>query len=82
MIYNINQVIVVASAILRERNIEYVTLAVPTYKTSFGYKDKVTDVWVVSYTYLVFQEEIAFIYLDDLHELELIHIVTKHGYET
>lgn len=40
------------------------------------------DVWMVDYTYMVFQQEDAFIYLNDQEELKLIYIMNGHGYLT
>jgi len=84
MIHTKEQALNAALAILDRLLIKYVETGAPEPKAAFKYQNDapVNDVWVVSYTYMVFQEEEAFIYLDDRDELKLIYILTKHGYVT
>jgi hypothetical protein len=44
-----------------------------------GDEKRRASAWVVPYTYTVFEEESAFIYLE-IYSLKLIYIMNKHGY--
>ncbi|RZK74213.1 MAG: hypothetical protein EOO85_15685 [Pedobacter sp.] len=84
MIHTSEQALNVASQILIDNKVKHIDIGSPQAKIAFRHDENapLTDVWVISYTYMVFQEEQAFIYLDDLDELKLIYILTKHGYVT
>lgn len=84
MKHSSEQALQAAREILSKNKIKHLEVGIPESKTGcqFNRELPVTDVWVISYTYMVFQDEIAFIYLDDLNELNLLYILTKHGYIT
>lgn len=84
MIHTSEQAFEAARQILISNKIKHIEIGAPEPKAGFGYQNgaPVKDIWVVSYTYMVFQEEEAFIYLYDNDELKLIYILTKHGYVT
>jgi hypothetical protein len=84
MIHTSQQALKAARQILSSNKVKHIEIGAPEPKAGFEYKGgaTVTDVWVVSYTYMVFEEEQAFIYLDDRNDLKLIYILTKHGYVT
>ncbi|MDN5285266.1 MAG: hypothetical protein JWR38_1540 [Mucilaginibacter sp.] len=76
----------IALSYLQKLKIKYDAIEDPEYKTDYDIQTKgggsqKTNVWIIPYTYTVFEEEMAFIYLDD-HCFELIYIMTKHGYIT
>ena len=83
MKHNSAEVVEVAKQILKKLEIRYNTLHVQELKPGFTVKQTglVTDVWVVNYTYTVFEEEDAFVYVNDA-DLKLIYVLTKHGYIT
>ncbi|TCD11006.1 hypothetical protein EZ449_05765 [Pedobacter frigidisoli] len=84
MVHTREQALKAAREILERRKIKYMEIEAPEpdagYQHQPGAPEK--DVWVVSYTYMVFQDERAFIHLDDREELKLIYIMTGHGYIT
>lgn len=82
MVHSSEQAFNTARQILNKNNISYIEIGTPELKSGYHHNSVTTDVWIVSYTYMVFQEEIAFVYLDDLNRLKLLHILTKHGYIT
>jgi hypothetical protein len=77
MIHSSEQALEAARNILEKNNIKHISVDAPVYKPDW---ENTTDVWWVCYTYMVFQEENAFIYLDDRNGLKLIYILTNHGY--
>jgi hypothetical protein len=75
------QAIRAAETVLATKRIKYVNIDPPSYRENVVEQGiaKPTNVWVVPYVYMVFQDENAFIYLRD-EDLSLIHILTPHGY--
>jgi len=84
MIFTSEQALEAAREILNFYEIKHMEIGIPVPKAGYQHQSSVpaTDVWVVSYTYMVFQEEDAFIYLNDQDDLKLIYIMTGHGYLT
>ncbi|MFD1256927.1 hypothetical protein ACFQ3S_08975 [Mucilaginibacter terrae] len=84
MIHTSEQVLEAAREILERYQIKHMDIGTPKpmsdYQNQTGAPE--IDVWVVNYTYMVFQEEDAFIYLNDQDELKLIYIMNGHGYLT
>ena len=84
MIHTSQQAIEAAREILDQYQIKHIEMG--TSKPKAGYQHQAgasaIDVWVVDYTYMVLQEEDAFIYLNDQEELKLIYIMNGHGYLT
>ncbi len=84
MIHTSEQALKAAREILDRYEINHIDIGTPEpnsgYQTQTG--PVAADVWVVNYTYMVFQEEDAFIYLNDQDELKLIYIMNGHGYLT
>jgi len=81
MKHNALQAIHVAEKVLKDKKIKYVNIDPPRFEEVIfeqGMSER-ADVWIVPYVYLVFQDESAFIYLND-EDLSLIHILTGHGY--
>ena len=75
------QAIRAAENVLANKRIKYVNIDPPSYSENVleqGIAEP-TNVWVVPYVYMVFQDENAFIFLKD-EDLSLIHILTPHGY--
>ncbi len=84
MIHTSEQAIEAAREILEQYQIKHMKIGTPQPKTGYQHQPgaPIIDIWVVNYTYMVFQEEDAFIYLNDQNELSLIYIMTGHGYLT
>ena len=84
MIHTSEQALKAALEILNRYDIKHTGIGTPKIKTGYQYQPDapIIDIWVVDYTYMVFQEEDAFIYLNDHDELKLIYIMTGHGYLT
>ena len=84
MIHTSEQAIEAARKILEQYQIKHMKIGTLQPKTSYQLRPgaPIIDAWVVNYTYMVFQEEDAFIYLNDQDELNLIYIMTGHGYLT
>lgn len=84
MIHTSEQALKAAREILDRYQIKHMNVGTPQPKWGYQHQTGVvaTEVWVVDYTYMVFQEEDAFIYLNDQDELKLIYIMTGHGYLT
>jgi hypothetical protein len=84
MIHTSEQALEAAREILNRYHINH--MDVGTAQPRSGHQHQpgapAIDVWVVDYTYMVFQEEDAFIYLNDQDELKLIYIMNGHGYLT
>ncbi|MGY4537858.1 methionine synthase II (cobalamin-independent) [Mucilaginibacter sp. UYNi724] len=81
MEHNAMQAIRAAEKVLSDKKVKYVNIDPPMFKENIfeqGMSER-TDVWVVPYVYIVFQDESAFIYFKDV-DLSLIHILTGHGY--
>lgn len=78
-----NEVIIgkIAKEFLHQNNISYLTLSAPEFHPQNA-KNSTHDFahWVVPYVYKAFQEEDAFIYLDDATQ-KIMYILTKHGNE-
>lgn len=73
-----------AIACLKRLNISFNKISEPEYRKGVVIQllnggSSTADLWVIPYTYTVFQEEDAFIYLDDRY-FELLYIITPHGY--
>ncbi len=84
MIHTSKQAFEAARKILEQYQITHMKIGTPEPKTGYQHQPgaPVINIWVVNYTYMVFQEEDAFIYLNDRDELNLIYIMTGHGYLT
>ena len=84
MIHTSEQALEVAREILERHKIKHTSIGTPKPKADYQHQTgaPATEVWVVNYTYMVFQEEDAFIYLNDQEELKLIYIMNGHGYLT
>ena len=84
MIHTSEQALEAAREIFKRYEIKHTDIGTPEPKAGYQHQTgaPVMDVWVVNYTYMVFQEEDAFIYLNDHDELKLIYIMTGHGYLT
>ncbi|QJD97800.1 hypothetical protein HH214_18920 [Mucilaginibacter robiniae] len=69
-----------AEKLLIEKKIKYALINPPHFEKGLQGQSTIgpTDVWVLSYIYVCFQDEISFIYLNDT-DLSLNHILTKHG---
>jgi hypothetical protein len=67
MIHISEQALQAAREILAQHQIKYSELGKPEPKAGYNYHSDapVNDIWVISYTHMVFEEEIALIYLDD-----------------
>lgn len=69
----------IAKQFLHKNKINFLTLGNPVLHKK---EDKASihkmDYWVVPYVYKVFQEEDAFIYINDASK-EIMYILTKHG---
>ncbi|MGF7082830.1 hypothetical protein [Mucilaginibacter sp. UYCu711] len=67
MINTSEQALQAAGEILDKNKIKHSSIGNPDFKLDYPYNKRTlkTDVSVVSYTYMVFEEEMAFIYLDD-----------------
>ncbi len=78
---NADKIMAIAKKILREKNIGFTKLDAPEFilKDDNQSNENLPDHWLVVYHYVVFEEEVAFIKINDEDE-KLIHIVTKHGY--
>ena len=65
---------------LNEKQIKFSVLEDPSFytKESEGRKHP-NDYWVVPYTYMVFQEEDAFVYVADTTQ-QVMYVLTNHGY--
>ncbi|MBE9597952.1 hypothetical protein [Pedobacter sp. MC2016-24] len=73
-----------AIACLKRLNISFNKISEPEYHENkviqlLNGHTATAALWVVHYTYSAFQEEDAFIYLDDRY-FELIYIITPHGF--
>lgn len=70
----------IAITFLQDKKINYSKVGDSTFHLK-GAKHSKHDVnyWVVPYTYMVFQEEDAFIYINDGAQ-QVMYISTKHGY--
>jgi len=79
MISNKETIEKIAFEFLKEKKIKYSKICEAAYvdlkdpSNEFG-----IDYWVVPYEYIVFQDEDAFIYIDDLSQ-KVLQILTKHG---
>lgn len=84
MIHTSDQALKAAREILHRYQIKHMEIGTPKIKAGYQHQTgaPTIDVWVVDYTYMVFQEEDAFIYLNDQEELKLIYIMNGHGYLT
>jgi hypothetical protein len=84
MIHTSEQALKAAREILELYQIKHIEIGTPEPKAGYQHQPgaPAIDVWVVSYTFMIFQEEDAFIYLNDKDELKLIYIMTGHGYLT
>lgn len=84
MIHTSEQALEAAREILNQYEIKHTSIGTPEPKAGYQHQPgaPAIDVWVVDYTYMVFQDENAFIYLNDQDELNFIYIVTGHGYLT
>lgn len=84
MIHTSEQALEAAREILERYQVKHTGIGTPKIKTGHQHQAgaPAIDVWVVHYTYMVFQEEDAFIYLNDQEELKLIYIMNGHGYLT
>ena len=83
MIHSSEQALEVAREILERYKIKHTGIGAPKPKAGYQHQSSAPmDVWVIGYTYMVFQEEDAFIYLNDQEELKLIYIMNGHGYLT
>ncbi|MGY4385172.1 hypothetical protein ACVWYN_002208 [Pedobacter sp. UYP24] len=82
MVHSSEQALQVARAILEKNRIKHISVDAPREELNFQFLDSklVTDAWVICYTYMVFQDEDAFIFLDDRNDLKLIYVLTKHDY--
>lgn len=70
----------IAAAFLKEKEIKYVELGEPVFEPAGAKENKLhIDHWVVSYVYMVFQDEEAFIFIADNTE-QVLYIMTGHGY--
>lgn len=81
MMHHALQAMRAAEKILAEKKIKYVKVETPKFEENFlqqGMAES-ANIWVVPYIYMVFQDEIAFIHLND-EDLALIYIITPHGY--
>jgi len=83
MKHNSEQALEAAKDILKRLKVKYDTIKVQAFepKTKIKQIDQVVDLWVVQYTYTVFQDESAYVYINDA-DLKLIYVLTKHGYIT
>lgn len=83
MKHNSAQALEAAKDILKRLKVKYETIKVQEFKPGLKIEQTglTTNVWVVGYTYTVFEEEDAFVYIDDT-DLKLIYVLTKHGYIT
>ena len=84
MIHTSEQALEAAREILERYKIKHTGIGTPHPKAGYQHQTgaPVINVWVVHYSYMVFQEEDAFIYLNDQEELKLIYIMNGHGYLT
>jgi hypothetical protein len=71
----------IAKDFLEKNEIEYVSISKPMFFNSSYTGNKLNiDHWSVPYEYKVFQNENAFIEIED-ESKKIIHVVTKHGFE-
>ncbi|WP_460680427.1 SUKH-3 domain-containing protein [Mucilaginibacter koreensis] len=82
--HNAQQAFQAAKKLLDEKKYTYTNIGEPRKESGFLIEEtgEVIDVWVISYDQVVpnFDDNVSFIYLDD-RDLELIHILTKYGYD-
>ena len=84
MIHTSEQALEATREILNRYEIKHTGIGTPDPRAGYQHQTgaPIIDIWVVNYTYMVFQEEDGFIYLNDEYELNLIYIMTGHGYLT
>lgn len=84
MMHTSEQALEAAREILDRYHIAHIEVGTAEPKAGYQHQPgaPIIDIWVVNYSYMVFQEEDAFIYLNDQDELKLIYIMTGHGYLT
>ena len=77
---NAEKISKVAKAFLRKKELQYTKIGVPQFIVNNDNLDEFHNgnYWVVNYEYMVFQEEDAFVHIDDTSETVLF-ILTKHG---
>ncbi|MGY4538990.1 inosine/xanthosine triphosphate pyrophosphatase family protein [Mucilaginibacter sp. UYNi724] len=83
MKHNSTEVLEASKEMLKRLKIKYETIKVQEFKPNAKIEEtgQIVNLWVVNYTYTVFEEESAFVYIDDT-DLKLIYVLTKHGYIT
>jgi hypothetical protein len=81
MKHNSTEALEAAKEILKRLKVKYETVKVHEFKPEAKIEEtgQIVDLWVVNYTYRVFEEESAFVYINDT-DLKLIYVLTKHGY--
>jgi hypothetical protein len=80
MNYTAKKIKEIAELHLKRKKIRYLSVAEPRFEenitTATGEK---LNAWIVAYDYKVFQDETAFVHIDD-QTGEVIYILTNHGY--
>lgn len=78
---NPDRIKVIAKAFLEEKKIQYVELNEPRFVPADQNNDMPVDSWVVNYVYTVFEDEDAFMHIDDNSEkVQYIHFSTGYLY--
>lgn len=80
MKHNSSEVTDIATLFLKKKNINYRSLSKPVFEENFRLENgQLLDIWVVPYEYKVFQDEAAYVHIDDASG-KVLYILTKHGY--
>ena len=80
MEHSVKKITEIAETYLKKKKITYTRLHPPKFEEHKKMRDQqLLDIWVVGYDYTVFQEETAYIYINDTTG-KVLYVLTKHGY--